>query len=164
MFTFKHMKTPVWAKENDIYFLVLDEEGNEYGYIGLQDVNFSRGVCGNLCYKTHKRFRGKGRSKQYLKEFLDCCPFEFDIIKASVKKDNIASIKMLEYCDFKKQEESIGSYEKELKRLEGVLKSVPKDNKVFENRTKADIENVKEKIKKEISKGSYQYKLKKFDY
>lgn len=164
MFYFKHIKTPAWAKSNDIYYLVIDEQMNEYGYIGLQDIDFSRGICGNLCYKTHIKFRGKGKSKHYLKQFLSWCPFEFDIIRAYVRKDNIPSIKMLEFCGFERKEGKTTVNEERLKILERELKNVSKDNKKRKEEISKEIKKVKKIIEKEKEEASIIYRLKKFDY
>lgn len=100
-FSFKHIKTPGWARSsNDIYFLVLDEEKNNFGYIGLQEVDFSRGICGNLCYKTHVKYRGQGKSKYYVKQFIQECMFDIDLWMAYVVEENVSSRKILEYCGF----------------------------------------------------------------
>lgn len=164
MFTFKHIKTPAWANSSDIYFLALDESNNEFGYIGLQDLDFSKGVCGNLCYKTHKNFRGQGISKHYLKEFLEWCPIEFDIIKAYVKRHNVPSIKMLEFCGFERKKEPETTEEKKLGILKQALKRVPENNKIRKDEISKEIEDVKKIIEKEKEKSSILYKLKKFDY
>lgn len=101
-YTFKHIKTPGWARSSDdIYFLVLDENKEDFGYIGLQRMDFSRGICGNLCYKTHIKNRGKGKSKQYVKQFIAECPFDIDLWEAYVQEENLASRKILEFCGFK---------------------------------------------------------------
>ncbi len=145
-FVFKHIKTPVWAKEEDIYYLVIDENRNEIGYIGLQDVDFQKGFCKNLCYKTNLKFRGKGYSKHYLKDFIESCPFDFDMFKATVRIDNEASIKMLEYCGFVKVDtiyETIGRPPLEA----GKVNPIP-----------APIGSPPQREK------SYVYKLKKFDF
>lgn len=155
MFYFKHIKTPAWAKSEDIYFLVI-KDNEEYGYIGLQDVNFIKGVCENLCYKTHKKFRGKKESKYYLKEFLySWCPFDFDIIKARVNEDNIASQKMLEFCGFEKTliNDNKKNTTPQISHLNKVKKPVPYLNKKEEKKEPA--------VEK---KKYYFYKLKKFDF
>jgi len=110
-FSFKHIKTPAWAKKSDIYFIVLTNNNQEIAYIGLQSLDFQLGVCNNICYKTFLDFRGNGWSKYYLFDFIRWQPFDFDIIKAFVKEENIASCKMLEYCGFtKKLKEQVNGY------------------------------------------------------
>lgn len=175
MFKFKHMKTPTWASHTDVYFVVLDENLNEFAYIGLQDLDLVRGVCNNLCYKTSKRFRGKGKSKEYLKEFLEWCPLNFDLIKASAKKDNIASIKMLEYCGFTKQPLKASKLDKEIALVKKEIefkKVLDKQNenlgiKVGEYPLKIDPEKKLEELierRKNSESNYFTYRLKKFDY
>ena len=102
MYTFKHMKTPGWSPvEFSIYHAVIDENDEIIGYIGLQDLDLARGICGNLCYKTDINHRGKGKSKQYLKEFLELDIYDIDVYKACVMDTNVASRKMLEFAGFK---------------------------------------------------------------
>lgn len=181
MFTFRHMKTPAWAKDQtDIYFLVLDENNNKYGYIGLQSVDLTKGVCHNLCYKTHKKFRGQGKSKYYLKEFIEWCPLEFDIFKATVRKDNIASIKMLEFCEFERMPEKTPKTVKKPNPLVVTKKEsiTPKQDSIiydsfmdstlnsflnFKSNGIGESEPIKVE-KKEPVVGFYSYRLKRFDY
>lgn len=173
MFTFKHMKTPAWAKSNtDIYFLVLDSLDNKYGYIGLQDVDLVKGICHNICYKTNKKFRGQGKSKYYLEEFIEWCPFEFDLFKANVRKDNIASIRMLEYCGFEKVSTKnknylkvdIESIQKEIKQFDALdILFKTKEKEILNNAKKLRLKTL-EKIEKENEVNYFNYKLKRFDF
>jgi len=175
------MKTPAWAKDKtDIYFLVLDENRNSYAYIGLQDVDLNKGICNNLCYKTHKKFRGQKRSKHYLKEFIEWCPLNFDVFKATVRKDNIPSIKMLEFCGFEKLQSKSNSIEDEIKDLELELaffqegKSDIVKNPVNKDKAKNILEDKEQVLKNKINylkkrlgrdENKYvSYKLKRFDF
>ncbi len=173
MFIFKHMKTPAWSKSNkDIYFLVTNKEGARLAYIGLQDVDLSKGLCNNLCYKTNKKFRGKGISKFYLRDFIEWCPLELDIFRASVRKDNIPSIKMLEFCGFEKvsvkknveSEKLIGMLRKDIREFE----TSPILTTTKESRALVAIKRnkLKELEKNSSSKDNnyYIYKLKRFDF
>ena len=118
-FSFKHIKTPGWAKSsNDIYFLVLDENNNKFGYIGLQSMDFSKGICGNFCYKTHIKYRGQKKSKYYVKQFIEECMFDIDIWRAYTSEENVASIKILEYCGFMVEDISNGKIHYKLRKFD----------------------------------------------
>ena len=99
-FRFKNIKTPGWVENGcfSIYYSVYENE-KEIGYIGLQELDFSRMVCNNICYKTFEPYRNQGKKKEYFKQFLNNCPFDFDVIRAKVMPDNIASQKILEYAN-----------------------------------------------------------------
>ena len=101
MFTFKHMRSPGWASgaESSIYFKVV-YNNEEIGYIGCQECDWGRGIINNLCYKTFEPHRGKGLTKAYIKEFVDSSFLDVDVVRAKVPRDNIASIKVLEYAGF----------------------------------------------------------------
>lgn len=168
-FTFKHMKTPYWAGAEDVYFSVLDEDKNEYGYIGLQNINFKTGVCGNLCYKTTSSRRGERKSKYYLKQFLENCPFDIDLFKAVVLEENTPSIKMLEFCGFDKFRKEKKGNKKKLESLRLKLKEIGEelDGKI-DSRLLLIRKEISEekKLLKENEKNSklVYFKLKKYDY
>lgn len=176
MFRFEHMKTPAWAKDNkDIYFLVINEDGEHYGYIGLQNIDLSVGSCNNLCYKTRKKFRGEGKSKYYLKEFLAWCPLNIDQYKASVNRDNIASIKMLEFCGFTRSsvkrnnpDPKIDILIEEIECLNKAIKSSTGDITKAVNNMEKKTTKLKELDKLMLAKSKepeyFSYKLRRFDY
>lgn len=103
-YNFIHMKTPGWANSNSIYFKVVCRSTNEeVGYIGIQDYDFSKGICGNICYRIYNKYQKRGHGKKSFKEFVYSKFFDFDVYEAFVKKDNEASIKILEHCGFKRK-------------------------------------------------------------
>lgn len=165
------MRTPPWAGKEDIYFMVIEKEtNNKYGYIGLQGLDFQKGVCDNFCYKTNKKFRGQGKSKHYLKEFLDWCPLYLDIFKASVKRDNVASIKMLEYCGFEevvkkvsKTQEDVNALEKKVKELEKKVKEDKDDSTsiILLGSKKRELTYAKEVVEESRN---LTFRLKRFDF
>lgn len=166
------MKTPSWAGSEDIYFLILDENHNKYGYIGLQGLNFQKGICDNLCYKTHKKFRGQGKSKIYLQEFLDWCPLHLDIFKATVRRDNIPSIKMLEYCGFEEVVKTNEKLEREVRLLKKEIEVLEKKEEV-ETKVKIPFTSALPIKKKELArlesllkkeKEYFSYRIKRFDF
>lgn len=106
-YNFIHMKTPGWANSNSIYYrIIYNKTHEEVGYIGIQDYNFTNGVCGNICYRIYNKFQRQGHGKTSFKEFIHSRIFDFDIYEAYVKKDNIASIKILESCGFNRKEDN----------------------------------------------------------
>jgi RimJ/RimL family protein N-acetyltransferase len=117
-FGYRYMRTPPWAGDEDIYFMVTIDN-NEIGYIGLQELNFKTGVCGNLCYKTRESYRKQGLTKEYVKMFITkACPFNFVAIYAKVFNSNVASQKILDYSNFRESADKLGKREYQLRLMD----------------------------------------------